>query len=97
MKAIEHAEVQRIAQLSHLRLEADEITTLAHQLTDILDYVAQLNEVDTDGIEPLSHVHEQVNQLREDIVKPSLAREAALKNAPESDGAYFKVPRVIKD
>jgi len=97
MKAVEHEEIKRIAQLARLDLDPAETNDLATQLTDILRYMEQLNSVDTQGVEPLSHVHEIVNQLRADEVQSSLDRETALRNAPDADGTYFKVPRVIKD
>lgn len=90
-------EVRHIAKLARLELTDAEVETFSHQLGDILTYMDKLNEVDTTDVEPLSHVHDMVNRLREDKAKPSLPREEALKNAPESDGTFFKVPRVIKE
>ena len=89
--------MKRIAKLARLELSTEEIQSLSHQLTDILHYVEQLETVDTDGVEPLSHVHDVVNNLRKDEVKTSLPREQVFRNAPDSDGTYFKVPKVIKD
>ncbi len=97
MKTIEHGEVERIAKLAKLRFETSELDVLAHQLTEILTYVEQLEKVDITGIEPLSHVHDLVNQTRPDKTGDSLTQEEALRNAPDADGAYFKVPRVIRE
>ena len=66
-----------------------------NQMNDILEYMDQLNELDTDDIEPLSHVLDLTNVTRADKEKPSLDREDVLKNAPETDGEYFIVPKVI--
>ena len=90
-------EVRHIAKLARLELSDTEVETFSSQLGDILDYMDKLNEVDTTNVEPLSHVHDQVNRLREDKAEPSLTREEALKNAPDTDGTFFKVPRVIKE
>ena len=97
MNAVESAEVKRIAKLARLHLTNTEIQSMAPELSDILGYVEQLGQVDTDGVEPLSHVHEVVNQLRPDEVQPSLPLEQVFRNAPDTDGTYFKVPQVIKD
>lgn len=90
-------DVRHIAKLARLELTDSEVETFSNQLGDILGYMEKLNEVDTTTVEPLSHVHDQVNRLREDIVEPSIPRKEALKNAPETDGIFFKVPRVIKE
>ena len=97
MNAVEHVEVKRIAKLARLQLTPDEIQSLSHQLTDILQYVEQLESVDTTDVQPLSHVQEMVNNLRRDEVKPSLSREEALRNSPDTDGSFFLVPKVIKE
>lgn len=88
-------EVREVANLARLELTDDEINTYAGQLTKVLDYVALLDEVDTDGVEPMVHAVEQGNVFRNDEVRPSLTREAALSNAPKTDGKYFQVPQVI--
>ena len=92
-------EVARVAELAHLELTPDET---AHMLTDlnaILDYVAELNELDTTGIPPLAQVSELgefTTALRPDVVRPSLDRSAVMQQAPESDKVFFKVPKVIE-
>ena len=62
----------------------------------MIEFVDKLNELNTDGVEPLLHMTDAVNVLREDAVKGSITREEALKNAPDTDGVFFKVPKVIK-
>jgi aspartyl-tRNA(Asn)/glutamyl-tRNA(Gln) amidotransferase subunit C len=92
-------DVERVAELAHLELTPDES---AHMLTDlnaILEYVAELNELDTAGVAPLAQVSELgsfVSAPRPDLLAPSLDRAAVMPQAPESDGAFFKVPKVIE-
>jgi aspartyl-tRNA(Asn)/glutamyl-tRNA(Gln) amidotransferase subunit C len=69
---------------------------VAAQLARILDYVEMLNEVDTDDVEPMAHAVEVTNVLREDAVRESLPREAALANAPKTDGECFLVPPILE-
>jgi aspartyl-tRNA(Asn)/glutamyl-tRNA(Gln) amidotransferase subunit C len=94
-------EVQRVAELAHLELTPDES---AHMLTDlnaILDYIAELNRLDTSGVTPLAQVSELggavgASKPRADEVRPSLDRAAVMPEAPESDQVFFKVPKVIE-
>ncbi len=88
-------EVEHIAELARLKFSKDELQNFTHQLNQILKYVEKLNELDTENVEPLSHPVEGYNIFREDKIKPSISREFALKNAPDSDGEFFKVPKVI--
>ena len=87
--------VEYVAKLSRLEFTEADKEKFTHQLNDILTYVEKLNQLDTTNVEPLSHVVEMTNVLREDDVKPSLPQEEALKNAPERTTKYFKVPKVI--
>jgi aspartyl-tRNA(Asn)/glutamyl-tRNA(Gln) amidotransferase subunit C len=64
-------------------------------LNTILEYMEQLNELDTSNVEPLSHVIEMTNVFREDVLRPGLTREEALRNAPAKTAKFFKVPKVI--
>ncbi len=97
MPGISREEVLHIAALAKLKLSEEEIQLYQQQLSKILQYMERLQEVDTSQVAPLSHVHDVENQWREDVVEPSMPREAALKNAPEHDAAFFIVPRVIKE
>ena len=97
MPGISREEVLHIASLAKLKLTEEEITLYQQQLSKILQYMERLQEVDTRDVPPLSHVHDVVNQWRRDVVEPSMPRVAALQNAPQHDGAYFIVPRVIKE
>jgi aspartyl-tRNA(Asn)/glutamyl-tRNA(Gln) amidotransferase subunit C len=94
------ADVERVAELAHLELAPEEVEPMLRDLNAILDYVAELNELDTSGIEPLAQVGELENavipQPRPDRLEPSLDRAAVMAQAPETDGAFFKVPKVIE-
>lgn len=89
-------DVQYVANLARLELTDEELENLTKQLDGILTYMNKLNELDTEGIEPLSHVLPLKNVYREDKVAPSLPVEEALKNAPGREGRFFKVPKVIE-
>jgi aspartyl-tRNA(Asn)/glutamyl-tRNA(Gln) amidotransferase subunit C len=93
--AVTLKDVEHIAELARLKFSAEEIENFTHQLNQILEYVEKLNELDTENIEPLSHPIEGNNAFREDELKPSIKREEVLKNAPDSDDEFFKVPKVI--
>jgi aspartyl-tRNA(Asn)/glutamyl-tRNA(Gln) amidotransferase subunit C len=87
--------VAYIAELARLRFTDEEQEKMTRELNMILHYVEKLNEVDTTGVEPLSSIHDQGNVLREDVEMPSLSNEAALRNAPDRQDRFFKVPKVI--
>jgi aspartyl-tRNA(Asn)/glutamyl-tRNA(Gln) amidotransferase subunit C len=94
-------EVERVAELAHLELRPEETPAMLRDLNAILDYVAQLNELDTKGVTPLAQVSELqdgagVSVLRGDLNVPSLERSAVMSQAPETDGVFFKVPKVIE-
>ncbi len=94
-------DVERVAELAHLELTGDETRNMLHDLNAILDYVAQLNELDTSSVAPLTQVNELkgadgASSLREDVVAPSLNRGVVMPEAPETDQVFFKVPKVIE-
>jgi aspartyl-tRNA(Asn)/glutamyl-tRNA(Gln) amidotransferase subunit C len=94
-------EVVRVAELANLELQPEETARMLHDLNAILDYVAELNELDTAGVQPLAQVSELLDasgagRLRTDRILPSLDRAAVMPQAPETDGAFFKVPKVIE-
>src|SRR5690242_3848051 len=94
-------DVERVADLARLELAPEEIAGMRRDLNAILDYVADLNEVDTQGVEPLAQVSELRGEagrgaLRPDVLTPSLDRDVVVREAPETDGAFFKVPKVIE-
>jgi aspartyl-tRNA(Asn)/glutamyl-tRNA(Gln) amidotransferase subunit C len=88
-------DVDRIAMLARLEFQDEEKETITHQMNDILSHIEKLNELDTSAVEPLLHVIDLSNVFRDDVVKPSLPPEDALKNAPSKVGTFFTVPKVI--
>ena len=88
-------EVQHIAELAKLELTAEEQTRFREQLSAVLDYAAALKAVDTSAISPTATVLPLRSVLREDVVRPSLPREALLANAAEQEAGCFKVPAVL--
>jgi len=88
-------EVQHVAQLARLSLSEEQMKRLMDDMNDILSYMDMLNEVDTSGLEPTSHVMDIKNVFREDETRPSLPHEKSLNNAPEQNRDSFVVPRVI--
>lgn len=92
-------DVNRVAELAHLELTPEETGRMLKDLNAILDYVAELNKLDTSGVEPLSHVSELsavTGEPRLDQLRPSLDRAVVMPEAPDSDQAFFKVPKVIE-
>ncbi len=92
---IEERDVEKIAELARLEFSHDERVQMTEQLGKIVDYVRQLAEVDTERVEPTAHVFAVTNVDRADTVRPSLDRDRVMANAPDTDGAFFRVPRII--
>lgn len=95
--AITRGTVEKVALLARLKLTEQEIETMTDQLGQIVGYVDQLSEVDTEGVEPMAHAVEVTNVFAEDKVAPSLPREQALANAPRSNDRGYLVPAVLGD
>lgn len=93
---ITRKEVEHVARLARLALREEEVELFTAQLSDILTYVAKLNELDTKDVEPTSHVLPVKNVLREDEQGRSVEREKALLNAPDRTEEFFRVPKVIE-
>ena len=93
---ISKQEVEHVAKLARLELAEEEKEKLIDQLSNILTYVETLNELDTKGVEPTSHVLDIKNVMRDDVSAPSLPQEQALANAPEKAAGHFKVPKIIE-
>ncbi len=93
-------DVERVAELAHLELAPEETERMLRDLNAILDYVAELNELDTSGVAPLAQVSElgsdATDEPRADRVEPSLNRATVMTQAPETDQVFFKVPKVIE-
>jgi aspartyl-tRNA(Asn)/glutamyl-tRNA(Gln) amidotransferase subunit C len=90
-------DVEKIAELARLKFNENELESFAEEMNKILSYVEKLNELDTENVEPLSHPNETINVFRNDELKQSISTEDALKNAPDKDDKFFKVPKVIQD
>ena len=88
--------IDNLAKLSHLSFSEQEKKEITADLREMISFIEKLKEVNTDGVAPLQHMSSNVNMLREDVIQGSVSREEALKNAPETDGTFFKVPKVIK-
>ncbi len=89
-------EVRWIAHLARLDLTPAELETMTRDLSAIVDYVNQLQQVNTDGVEPLAHALDIQNVFRDDEPVPSLPVDAALANAPDRHGDFFGVPAVLE-
>jgi aspartyl-tRNA(Asn)/glutamyl-tRNA(Gln) amidotransferase subunit C len=89
-------DVEHVANLARLALTEAEKEQFAGQLSAILKYAEKLNELNTDGIEPTSHVLPLYNVMRKDEVKPSLPHAKVMANAPEEEDGQFKVPSVLE-
>ncbi len=87
--------VDKIAELSRLQFEAQEKEAIKKDLSRMLDFVGQLEEVNTDGVEPLIFMTDEYDTLREDVSASTITQQQALKNAPKKDSDYFKVPKVM--
>ncbi len=92
---IDEAQVRKVAGLSRLALTEDEISEFSGQLNAILEYVEKMDELNTDDVQPLAHCLPVSNCFREDNIKESLGTEKTLSNAPQRDGKFFKVPKIL--
>ncbi|MDE3104763.1 MAG: Asp-tRNA(Asn)/Glu-tRNA(Gln) amidotransferase subunit GatC [Acidobacteriota bacterium] len=104
MSGVTLEDVRRVAELANLELTAEEEPRMQRDLNAILEHIAQLNELDTTGVAPLAQVaeilggekHAHGENLRADAVVASISRDAVMAAAPETDGRFFKVPKVIE-
>ena len=96
---ISQEEIKKIALLSRLEVKEDKMASVEKELSDILTYVAELNELELelDDVEVMAHAVPLHNVFREDETKSSLDHDLALSNAPEEEDGYFKVPRVVQE
>ena len=95
MSKISREEVINVANLARLRLSEEEIKKMQSDMSSILDFISQINELDTTGIEPSAHAIDIKNVFREDVIVPPLDRDKLLKLAPESNNGFIVVPKVI--
>lgn len=89
-------DVRYIAELARLAFSTDEEERLVRELNDVLGYVEKLNELDTSAVPPMSHVLDLYNVFRDDRVEERISREEALSRGPDTDEAFFRVPKVIE-
>ena len=94
--SVDTATVRHIAKLARIGMSDAEIGALVPELNNILGWIEQLSEVDTDGVEPLTAVIDQKLRLRNDVVNDGNIRDAVLANAPEAQHGFFAVPKVIE-
>ena len=96
MEKITIKQVEHVANLARLRFDEEEKVILAAHLGEILEYIEQLNKLNTDDVPPTSHVIPVENVVREDVVKPSFTQKEALANAPSPVDGLFEVPKIIE-
>lgn len=90
-------DVEHVAKLARIDLTEEEKEKFAKQLGDIIEYVDQLNEVDTNGVDPMAHPYPITNVIRADRICYDNTREELLKNAPEEEDSFFKVPKINEE
>jgi len=90
--SIDREQVLHVARLARLRLSDEEVETMAHELSGILDHIERISELDLEGVPPTTHVVEVANALRADEPRPSLPREVILEQAPATQDGGFLVP-----
>ena len=95
MSTITEKDVEYVANLAQLTLDDALKARLVDELGKILNYIDKLNELDTDGVEPMMHVQSLSNVFREDKIAPSLPRDTVMQTAPKHDGEYFLVPQIL--
>ena len=91
--AISEEQVRHVALLARLKLDDGQVTTLQHELSDILVQIEKLSTLDMEGVEPTSHAVAVTNVTRADVIRPGLSREDALRNAPEQQDGAFLIPK----
>jgi aspartyl-tRNA(Asn)/glutamyl-tRNA(Gln) amidotransferase subunit C len=93
---IDQDAIKKIAHLARLEFDENSAEKISKEMSQILDWVEQLNEIDTRAVEPLTTMTSEVNVMREDKVGQHLDHEAGLSNAPKRDSDYFRVPKVLE-
>ena len=88
--------LENIAHLARLEFKEEEAEEMMKDMSNIITWVEKLEEVDTEGVEPITTMSHEVNALREDEVRPHLSHEEAMLNAPKKDADYFRVPKVLE-
>ncbi len=94
---ISNKDVKEVADLARLEIEEEQLDKFTNQFENILKFISKLDELNTDDVEPTSHVLDMPTPLREDKVEEWLSQDEALKNAPQREDEFFGVPKVIED
>lgn len=92
---IDQETLHKIAHLARLEIKPEEEAPMLKKLEGVLNWMEQLNEIDTDNVQPLTHMTQELNVFREDEPKNTITREEALSNAPKQDGKYFRINKVM--
>ena len=95
MSKISSSDVRKVAHLARLELPEDQIQTYTAQIEEILSYIEQLQEIDTKNVSPTTRAVEVVNSMREDLVEVKCSREDILNQAPNREGDFFRVPKIL--
>jgi len=95
MTKISLSDLRKVAQLARLELPENQIEIYTHQLEEILSYVDQLQEINTENIPPTTRAVEVVNSMRDDLVEVNCSREDLLDQAPQREGDFFRVPKIL--
>jgi len=87
--------IEKLASLSKLNFSEEELYLISKDMSKMVDFINQLDEIDTEGVDPLIHVNEEFNNWREDEIREMLDQKEALSNSPIKDSTYFKLPKVL--
>ena len=87
--------IEHVSKLAHLEFNEEELKAITPQFSKILDYIDELSKIDLEGVEPMTHVLDVTNVMREDVEEESIPVSDALKNAPKHNDIFFKVPKVF--
>jgi aspartyl-tRNA(Asn)/glutamyl-tRNA(Gln) amidotransferase subunit C len=93
---IDKATLEKIAHLARLEIDEKDIPKMMEDMSKMVSFVEKLNEIDTEGVEPLTTMSHEINALRDDVIKDQLSKEEVLKNAPKKDENFFRVPKVLE-
>ncbi len=93
---IDKATLEKIAHLARLEIDPKDVAKMMEDMSKMVSFVEKLDEVDTEGVEPLTTMSHEINSLREDEVKDQLPKEEVLRNAPQKDQDFFRVPKVLE-
>lgn len=94
--ALSRDDVRNVAELARLRFSDDEESRMAEEMSQILEYVEKLDELDTSGVPPMSHVLDLTNVFRDDDIESRIDQDQALEPAPDASNGYFQVPKVVE-